>query len=935
MPTNPSIGWQKLLYAYYNIRTCYESLNWAVEPIFFNFKVAISSNTTLLALADKLVAHPSVIEVYSVSGNKVWSLFHNSANSIVDFCFHGENLVVILANCKFRLYTDFKKTFNEYSLIDNFVHLANISDSALDVGASYKQLITNLETNEVEEALQIVEAQVWGDFLVARYRDKLTATHLKTFVNYEIPLAVMDPLKIYSMALLAAKETSLECLVSYDTTVYLITLDTEKRTFELVDKVITVGPFTMMATSAQGNFVALFNASDSKIFVSNKEFDRELLIYDTLNESSAPYMMEWAGEDAIILSLREEIKLIGPQQSSISFFYDIIDEQDFDLSWNKNASTGDQKFTIPIIKSEKDGLKIITDNKVEFLSRVAQCSIDLFLVGSSHPSSILLDCVDKLLHQSSKADTNIAYLKSEGTLETAISGCLEAALDEFSPIWQKKILKAVSFGKIYDENYYNADEYLKVLNSVKVLNQLRSPEIGLFLTYHEVLDIGWPEVIKMLLRRSQHLMAIKVIDILKLKDVKSLVYVDWCCMKIMLEPDMPPLDLFKIILKKLLSVQNYNLSAIEKNKIPIADIFRLAQQEGRIDLCKLLVDVEPSTLQKVILLLEIDEIELALIKCFKSVDSDLCRLLLLHLKDNMSLTKFLEILNQVERKATPQIDLPDTLHESKYIQSFIRDDLFVSGDIVGNFWKQSIAKNNQKLLDSYYKFDDKGSERNKLRVKKYLKSLEHIDIADGDYESYYQAQKSKLHALSGDRKLSKLLNMELDLLDTKRKLSETYQQSFFEEKSVIGVVEKLIDMKQLKVAGEVCRNHKISSQKLWNLVLEKYCKQGEFERLHSFIVKANSKATKIFKAPISFETIAETCIFYNGPKEHVNTYIGSCVDVSASRRAELYLKNDDLSKAAEEALQSKDRGLLEQVYQAAEGRDANIQNSIKQYSARF
>lgn len=934
MPSNPSIGWQKLLYAYYNIRTCYDSLNWPVSHIFFGFKLAISSNSTLVALADKLVAHPSVIEVYSISGNKIWTLFHNATALISDFCFHGENLLVVLDNFKFRLYTDFDKTFNEYSFNDDFVKLANISDSTIDIGVSYKQVITNLETNETEEPLQIVQTFVWGDFLTVRYWDKLTVTHLKTFANYEIPLVGMDPLKIHSVSYLSSTATHLECLLSYESTVYLVRLDTAKCTFELVDKIITVGPFSMIRASPSGNLVALFNNEDSKIFVSNKEFDRELLIYDTLNESSAPYMMEWAGDDAIILSLREEIKLIGPQQSSLSFFYDVVDERDFDLSWNGNG-VSDQNFTVPIIKSEKDGLKIITDTKVEFLSRVSNYSIDLFLVGSSHPSSILLDCVDKLLHQSSKADTNISYLKSEGSLETAMAGCLGAVLDEFSPIWQKKILKAVSFGKIYSDKYYNADEYLKALNTVRVLNQLRSPEIGLFLTYQEVLDIGWPEVIRMLLRRSQHLIAVKVIELLDLTNVNDLVFVDWCCKKIMLQPDMPPLDLFKIIVKKLLSAQGNKSSDLEKNKISVAEIFKLAQQEGRIDLCKLLVDIEPTAMQKVILLLEIDEVELALIKCFQSIDADLCRLLMLYLKDTMSLTRFLEILNQVERKSQPNINVLDHSRESQYIRTFINDDLLVNGDTIGNFWEQSIAKNDLKTLEWYYKYDDRNSGRKKLKLQEYLSDATDSDVIGGDYDNYYETQKAKLQALSGDRKLSKLLNIELDLLETKRKLSETYQQSFFQENSVIAVVEKLISMKQLKVAGDVCRNHKIPPQKLWNLVLEKYCKEGEFERLHTFILKASPKAAKILKAPISFETIAETCIFYNAPRENVSAYIGSCTDVSPSRRAELYLKNDDLTKAAEEAMQTKDYELLNIVGQKAQGKDDDIVNSIQQYLARI
>ena len=109
------------------------------------------------------------------------------------------------------------------------------------------------------------------------------------------------------------------------------------------------------------------------------------------------------------------------------------------------------------------------------------------------------------------------------------------------------MLKAVSFGKAYYDDYYNADEYLKTLNYLKVLNQLGSPELGIFLTYNELLSIGWEELIQMLLRRDLHFLALKVIDLLDLQNLKELVYIHWCCYKIRKEMNMSDMELFEII----------------------------------------------------------------------------------------------------------------------------------------------------------------------------------------------------------------------------------------------------------------------------------------------------------------------------------------------------------------------------------------------------
>lgn len=930
MLSNPSLGWQKLQDVYYSIRPCYDSLNWPIENIYSNYRVAISTQTTLIALASKFVPNPNVIDVYSISGTKLWSLVYNSSplDHIVDFCFHNENLCVILSNQKFRLYSDFQGTFKEYPYTEKLTKLDNLTEAKPDELEADRYVITNLENNEIEEPFHVLETKTWGRFLVLRYRNRLTLTNLETFQNIEVPFGHLDPSKVNCMSLLSVDEGTLVCLLSYDETVYMIKLDFVDRTVEFIDEALTDGPFTHMSTSSNGALIALFNSKASKIFVIRKEFDTILLEYDTSNESSLPHMVEWAGNDAIILSLRDEIKLIGPGQKSISFFYDIIEQEDFDIGLILNGREDDLSFTIPIIKSEKDGLKIITGNKVEFLSRVPESSINLHLVGSSHPSSILLDCVDKLAQQSSKADTNISLLKSENSLRVAMKGCLDAALEEFSPLWQKKILKAVSFGKIYDNNYHDAEEYLKVLNTVKVLNQIRSPEVGIFLTYTEIMEVGWEGVIEMLLKRSQHLLALKVINLLDLQNCSSLVYVHWCCSKIKKELNMSDIELFKIISKKLLPGQGVSA---DRNYISVSQISDVAFQEGRVDLCKLLINLEPSILKKVNQFLKIEEVELALIKSFQTGDFDLCRLILLHLKDNLSLAQLFRVLNQNELKGLIQDLSFDELSKKEDINVFLKENLFISGDLIGNFWEQSIAKFDPKLLDSFYKHENKTIERSTMKVKEVI-NLPPLEDVNNDgtsqYERFYQSYKAKIQDLSNNRKLSKLFQEELEVLDLKRKLSETFQQSFFDEKSVTDIIGRLIKMHQLKPATKVVKDFKIPHEKLWNLVVEIYCKSGEFDRLQKFIVASNPNSPT-WKSPIGFESIAETCMAYGCPKENVSNYIANCSEVSYTRRVDLFLQNGDFIEAAEEAFKNKDGELLQAIYNKAQNRDENIVSMIK------
>lgn len=941
MPSNPSLGWQKLRDVYYSINPCYEGVNWPLDNVFSNYHVRVSPETTLVALASKFVPHPNVIEVYAITGVKLWSLVYNSTpqDHIVDFCFHGEDLCVVLTNQRFRLYTDFLGTYNEYSYRDSAVKLAD-TGSDEPVLDETKYVIRNLENNEIEDPFHVVESNCWGRYLVLRFKNRVIITDLHTFTNYELLLARLSEGKVHCMSLLSCADSSLDFLLSYESTVYKVMIKFHERNFELVDEALTDGPFSMISTSPNGAIIALLNPKTYKIFVISKDFDRILLEYDTSNESSLPYMIEWAGNDAIVLSLRDEIKLIGPGQRSISFFYDIIEQDDFDLEMLLTETPDNSlSFTVPILKSERDGLKIITKNKVEFLSRVPESTINLHLIGSSHPSFILLDCVDKLLQQSSKADSNISLLKNENSLATAISGCLDAALDEFSPIWQKKILKAASFGKIYEKDF-DADEYLKVVNTVKVLNQIRSPEIGIFLTHSTLLSLGWLSVIEMLLRRSQHLLALTIVDLLKLEDCRSLIYVHWCCCKIKKEMKLSDVELFKIIATKLLTAQRAKkvITGTRSNLISVSPISEMAFQEGRIDLCKLLINIEPSIIERVNQLLQIEETELLMIKCFQTSDFDLCKLILLHFKDNLSLAQLFRLLNQNEQKGIMKDTISSELKEDEIIEPFLREKLFINGDLIGNFWVHTIGKYDPKLLDAYYKHEDKSTERTLRKLTSIAENAPFENsTAEGEsaHDKKYQYYKDKLQPLTNNRKLKRIVQQELDLLELKRKLSDTFRQSFFEEVSLMSIITRLIRMYQLKLAAKIAKDFKLEHERFWNMVVDTYCKTGEFDRLYKFVTTSNPATATNWKSPIGFETIALSCIEYDGPRDQISTYISHCSTLPYQERIRLYLKIEDLILAADEAYHNKDADWLQKLQKMAETRDGNLVNTIKNYLTKL
>jgi hypothetical protein len=93
---------------------------------------------------------------------------------------------------------------------------------------------------------------------------------------------------------------------------------------------------------------------------------------------------------------------------------------------------------------------------------------------------MLFDALDHYERKSPKADENIRSIKTE--LVDAVDSCIEAAGFEFQHYYQRALLKAASFGKCFLENY-NANNFVDMAQTIRVLNAVRYYDIGIPLTY--------------------------------------------------------------------------------------------------------------------------------------------------------------------------------------------------------------------------------------------------------------------------------------------------------------------------------------------------------------------------------------------------------------------------------------------------------------------
>lgn len=278
---------------------------------------------------------------------------------------------------------------------------------------------------------------------------------------------------------------------------------------------------------------------------------------------------------------------------------------------------------------EFDGVRLITNDTCEFLHKVTDVTENIFKLGSSTPASVLLDSVEQLEKMSPKADEHIQGIKSD--LPDAVDTCIKAAGHEFDVHWQKRLLKAASFGKS-DLVLYNSDEFVAMTEKLRVLIAVRDFKVGLPLSYEQYLRLTPEGLIERLISRHEYMLAIRVSEYLEIPADR--IYVHWASQKVRVST-VDDEAVCKLIVQRLEG----------KPGISFETIAQTAYDEGRTHLATKLLDYEPRAGKQVPLLLSMEEDEVALDKAIESGDDDLVNYVLLQLKSKLPLASFFRTIN--------------------------------------------------------------------------------------------------------------------------------------------------------------------------------------------------------------------------------------------------------------------------------------------------
>ncbi|OQO14833.1 hypothetical protein B0A48_00215 [Cryoendolithus antarcticus] len=532
-------------------------------------------------------------------------------------------------------------------------------------------------------------------------------------------------------------------------------------------------------------------------------------------------------------------------------------EDELHLVGPNGSATKYDDYSFLHIVPDIDGLRVLTIDVCEFIQKVPDASEEVFRLGSTSPGSVLLDAASLLEQKSPKADDNIQLIRSN--LDEAVDSCVRAAGQEHAITWQKQLLKAASFGKSV-LNFYNSDDYVDMTEALRVLNAVRFFEVGIPLSYEQYLQLTPERLVQRLANRQNYLLALRVSEYLRLPVDR--IYTHWARQKVR-STTTNEQDICHEIVEKLNG----------KRGISFEEVARAAHDEGRKDLAVELLEHEPRAGKQVPLLLSIGEENAALDKAIESGDADLVFYVLLQIKRKTPLASFFRIIN-TRTVATAVVEA-------------------------------SAIDQDQELLKDLYYQDDRRLDGSNLLLSEALAASSLDSCADKI------KMAAKLLRDTGKEHVAQVAYLEESMKLVR--FQEAFEKDLSERfvgLSVNETIGKLIRLGNMKRSVKVQTEFKVGE------------KAYAWVRLRALVAKRDwrelEEVSKGRKSAIGWEHYYNEILGAGSPKI-ASLFISKCTTLSVAERVEMWVKCGMISKAGEEALKGKDRKMLEELRDKADG----------------
>ncbi|VDP26552.1 unnamed protein product [Schistosoma margrebowiei] len=264
----------------------------------------------------------------------------------------------------------------------------------------------------------------------------------------------------------------------------------------------------LLSISLNMQFVAIY-LNNGELLITNTRFTelhshidltQRISVMLMNNNNSAnqkfnhPKTMLWLTNSAVVLQWNNLIAIISTQSDIYETFY------------------ADDIF----LAQEIDGIRILSPTSHELLQRVPSPLESLGRIGASCPATWLLSASKSLKINCGRTNDYLLPIKQPNQMIDAISHCIEAACHAtVDPICQQELLESAHLDHYSVEAKLKelADHAAKVCQTLRLLNSLAVPWLGIALTWRQFRELGPNKLFERLLLRRHYPMAIEVVRI--------------------------------------------------------------------------------------------------------------------------------------------------------------------------------------------------------------------------------------------------------------------------------------------------------------------------------------------------------------------------------------------------------------------------------------
>ena len=398
-----------------------------------------------------------------------------------------------------------------------------------------------------------------------------------------------------------------------------------------------LGPIAMLSLSPNMQFLAGVTEGGS-VVVFSSNLSEYISRFDTATlgaDAERPQQLAWCGNDSVLVYWDEVgVLMVGPQGDWIKY------------------SCDEPAALVP----EPDGVRVVTDARVEFIGRVPDETVSVFGIGSAEPGALLYQALEQYENFSASADESMRMIHGDGgeaegsgRLAEAVNTCVGAALHEWDVGRQMSLMRAAAYGKVFLNSVVHAPagagagagpleiDVREAVHLIRILNTVRDPAVGLPLSYSQLQALTTRALLARLAHAHHHLHAIRIAE--TLGSGGAAVIVHWACAKIRTSPDEDDATVLSVLVRFLRRYPSVSFAAIASH----------AYRSGRRRLAAMLLEYEKTASQQVPLLVRMGESEAALRKAIDCGEPDLVFMVLFSVMGERTFPEFVALLNEHPR----------------------------------------------------------------------------------------------------------------------------------------------------------------------------------------------------------------------------------------------------------------------------------------------